>query len=753
MDELFDLFSRLSDLAPEERERELREIAARNPELHAQLRGLLESPETEFETEPSLFGWQSEHARQPLGDYLLQEEIGRGGGGAVYRAVRLDRPTEPFAIKILDGNVNHDQRSRFEREQRILLQLDHPNLVKLLEFGTTPLGSPYFVMPLINGSLLEEYLDTHPRTVQEQVTLFKAIVAGVAHAHQSGIVHRDLTYRNLLIDSEGNPIILDFGIALLMERVEATITREHQTIGTPGCMAPEQFSSDLGQSGPTIDIFALGILFYRILSGERAFRAILPWQSFIEVSQKEPPSLRSKVPSLPQELEWICQKCLRKAPHERYPDAGELLADLGRFEAGKRVVARPPNLVQRTRQWIRHNPYRAGLLLLIILVATVGFPIALVLREQAKEAQILAEGEQTESLRLARETLNAVRRNSPQGNPIALQPYREQLLNLFEFMQKLELRRPNDLSLARELIEVESMLAYVEMAIASRERAVELYRDAARRLEPLIRAEPNSLELLQTQLRVQANLGWLLMIMDRLEEAETPILAAIETTKRRREIREETADDQYQRLNIYDTLAELLLEAKQPENIQRFLPEWRRELEAILRQSDTPALRGLSGRFHRFDAEFAAMENDWKRAEQAIVRADAIYADLVQKRDPQSGSDIGARSDWYQIRSIRGEILRASGRVPEALKLLLEVETDQRNLMRTAPTLIQFRRDWALTQLRLGRLFREQKQAPEARTRLLEARDTLEKKRKDNGEDRHLNRLLAELQSELEQLK
>jgi serine/threonine protein kinase len=229
-----------------------------------------------------------------IGPYRIKREIGRGGMGVVFLAVRDDDQYQKrVAIKLVKRGMDTEEIiKRFRNERQTLAALDHPNIARLLDGGTTEDGLPYFVMEYIEGKPIDEYCDTHKLTTLERLALFRKVCAAVQYAHQNLIVHRDLKPSNILVTAEGEPKLLDFGIAKLLnpELAASSIrfTLSVMQLMTPEYASPEQVRGEVITTAS--DVYSLGVLFYELLTGHRPYRLKSRLQNEIVrvICQEEP---------------------------------------------------------------------------------------------------------------------------------------------------------------------------------------------------------------------------------------------------------------------------------------------------------------------------------------------------------------------------------------------------------------------------------------------------------------------------------
>jgi serine/threonine protein kinase/tetratricopeptide (TPR) repeat protein len=361
-----------------------------------------------------------------IGPYRLMEQIGEGGMGVVYVAEQHQPVRRRVALKIIKPGMDTKQViARFEAERQALAMMDHPNIAKVHDGGTTESGRPYFVMELVRGIPITDYCDREKLSIPERLELFVLVCRAVQHAHQKGIIHRDLKPSNILvtvIDGAAVPKVIDFGVAKATgaSLTERTIyTAFQQFVGTPLYMSPEQADLSGMDVDTRSDIYALGVLLYELLTGTPPFDAeTLRRAAFDEmrriIREEEPQrpstrlsslgetlttiSARRKAdprrlgPSMRGELDWIVMKALEKDRRRRYETANDFAADVMRYLSDQPVEACPPSAGYRLGKFLRRNrgPVAAGLALSALLaLGTVGTSIGLVraLRAETKAKQ------------------------------------------------------------------------------------------------------------------------------------------------------------------------------------------------------------------------------------------------------------------------------------------------------------------------------------------------------------------------------
>lgn len=366
-----------------------------------------------------------------LWPWRVGEEIGRGGMAAVYRAERADGAFDQrVAVKILSVSRSSERlERRFARERAILSRLEHPNIARLLDGGTTPSGRPYLVMEYVDGEPIDRYCDRRRLTVEARLRLFLAVCAAVQAAHRQLVIHRDLKPSNILVTRDGTPKLLDFGIAKLLEpeTVEADPTRTalFDRVLTPQYASPEQVVGE--PMSTAADVYTLGLLLYELLTGRRAHHIDSSRPSAIEhaICEEAPTAPSAAVRGgarqpdrddeilattlsgarrlatralrrrLRGDLDNIVLKALRREPGRRYDSAEQLGEDIRRHLESRPVKARPDRLGYRARKFVRrHSVGVATAVGVVLLTASLtGLYTERLARERDRSAQLAEEAE------------------------------------------------------------------------------------------------------------------------------------------------------------------------------------------------------------------------------------------------------------------------------------------------------------------------------------------------------------------------
>jgi serine/threonine protein kinase len=422
-----------------------------------------------------------------LGPYKLLEEIGSGGMGIVFRAIRADDEyLQNVAIKIVSGVfVSKQLVDHFRAERQMLANLNHPNVARLLDGGTTAEGLPYLVMEFIEGTPIDEYCDTHRLPLRERLALFAKLCGAVQYAHQNLIVHRDLKPGNILVTAEGTPKLLDFGIAKLLQPVEQRAGNEQavtlQPMMTPEYASPEQFESRPVTTAS--DVYSLGVVFYLLLTGRRRYvktpanahnsaRAIAteaPIRPSTAIGRAEDSNSGNKETTiatvvnnrrahsverlrkeLAGDLDAIVLKALEKDTARRYASAEQFAEDIRRYLAGKPVEARLPTVRYRVAKFVRRHvvAVAAAALISIGSVIAVGW---IVRAERAASRERTRAEQRFNDLRKLSNALIFDLHNAVENLPGAVDARRKIVSLGLQYLDSLEADAAGDISLQREV--------------------------------------------------------------------------------------------------------------------------------------------------------------------------------------------------------------------------------------------------------------------------------------------------------------
>jgi serine/threonine protein kinase len=523
------------------------------------------------------------------GKYKLLQCIGEGGMGSVWMADQLEPVKRRVAVKLIRTERDNSRiiLSRFEAERQAIALMDHPNIAKLLDAGTTegePDGlsrsaRPYFVMELVKGVPLTEFCDEHKLSIPERLTLFMQICSAVQHAHQKGIIHRDLKPTNILVemhDDKPVPKVIDFGLAKAMSGqplTEHTLFTAFGTVaGTPLYMAPEQAKFNAIDIDTRADIYALGVILYELLTGSTPIeRAALKKAALDEIMrlirESEPPTPSKRIsttaskPSVAAnrrteatklgrfvkgELDWIVMKALAKERERRYETANGLAKDIERFLNHEPVHAGPPSASYRLRKFVERNRVQviaASFVLLALLAGIAGTTLGLIrateaaaaerhAREQEAEQRANAEKARDRTRQVLDAMTSSITKDSLASQKEISEDQKKFLNEVLSYYQELAADKANDeasraqsAAAAYRVGMIEDRLGRPEQALAAFQMARDGY---AKLMVDFPDTTANRLELA----RNQNNVGKHLAALGKASEAEEEYCRALATLEK-----------------------------------------------------------------------------------------------------------------------------------------------------------------------------------------------------------------------------
>jgi len=470
-----------------------------------------------------------------IGRYKLLERLGEGGCGVVYVAEQTEPVRRRVALKVIKlGMDTKAVVARFEAERQALAMMDHPNIAKVLDAGTTETGRPFFVMELVRGIRITDYCDQAHLSTKDRLELFIKICQAIQHAHQKGIIHRDIKPSNILVtlhDGVPVPKVIDFGIAKATEGrlTEATVyTQLHQFIGTPVYMSPEQAEMSGLDVDTRSDIYSLGVLLYELLAGSTPFDPDELLSLGLDamrrtIREKEPvrPSTRlatlqvgeltttakrrsadthKLVHQLKGDLDWIVMKCLEKDRTRRYETATGLALDLKRHLENEPVSARPPSITYKFQKLVHRNKLAfaaATALFVVLILGVIGTTFGFV---RAEKHRRLAQ-QNFDQARAAVNDLLAISDEDLYDLP-GMQPLRMKLMQSAVERYKPFLEQPSsDLGPRAELARLYVKIAFTAHDLGDDKTGVPLFKSAIAIQDQLIREHP-------TDRAIRSDLGW-----------------------------------------------------------------------------------------------------------------------------------------------------------------------------------------------------------------------------------------------------
>jgi serine/threonine protein kinase/tetratricopeptide (TPR) repeat protein len=506
-----------------------------------------------------------------IGPYKLLQQLGEGGMGTIYLAEQEQPVRRRVALKVVKAGMDTRQvLARFEQERQALALMDHPNIAKVLDAGSTEAGRPYFVMELVKGIPITHYCDRERRTPWDRLALFIPVCKAVQHAHQKGIIHRDLKPSNVLIalyDGVPVPKVIDFGVAkaTAQKLTDGTVfTEVGQMVGTLEYMAPEQAELNNLDIDTRADIYSLGVILYELLTGSPPFtakqlRAATYTDMFRILREVEPPKPSTKLSSSEDlstiaahrkleprrltrlvhgDLDWVVMKCLEKDRSRRYETANALARDLERYLHDEPVEAGPPSA--RYRLWKLAHKYRTPLRLagVIVLLLVLAAAVSIWQAVRATRERDRAEREKAraqENFQLARAAVDRYFTKvseSPSMKALGLESLRKDLLlQAKEFYERFVSEQPDEPGLQAELGKGYARLGDIHQTLGETAAAEANFGKAIAIFEALRRQEPDNPVPQGALAESQRNLGTLFRMMSRPDQAQLFLEQAVASAK------------------------------------------------------------------------------------------------------------------------------------------------------------------------------------------------------------------------------
>ncbi|MDM4015724.1 serine/threonine-protein kinase [Roseiconus lacunae] len=503
-----------------------------------------------------------------FGDYELLRQIGAGGMGLVFKArqksanrivaLKLIRPDQ---LSILTPERAETWKKRFRAEAQAAARLDHDHVVTIYDVGEVD-GTLYFSMQFIDGPSLSSVVQKSPIENRRVAALMAKVAFAVDHAHQNGILHRDLKPQNILLresressfsdaatvasshtfdpglhgrdsvarsptdrrgvdraaDFSERPYVADFGLAKATDEGIASSTHTGEVMGSPSFMSPEQ-AQDASRCTKSSDIYSLGATLYFCLTGRPPFRSASAIETLRQVIDEDPVEPRELNRAIDADLQTITLKALSKEPSKRYPSAADLADDLNRYLRGEPILARPVGRIERSIRWCRRNPVVAslasGIALLLILVATISLLSSMRLRQHVRrESEARAEAEEffSVSLNVIHDMVTSYASDSLEHVPQMQTARRDLLLRALSLYKRLSQSRPSNPQLWSQYARTRYRIALLHSLLGETQQAENAFADTIEVLESLIDESPGDIELKAQWARSHTMLGETLRI-------------------------------------------------------------------------------------------------------------------------------------------------------------------------------------------------------------------------------------------------
>jgi non-specific serine/threonine protein kinase/serine/threonine-protein kinase len=556
-------FHRLDELDPVARTEELDRLAVDEPDLQPSLLRLFAEEDGVLAEELALEGLAvsafEEEVPEQIGPYRLLRVLGKGGMGTVYEADQVEHVSRKVALKLMRVGLDSQRVvARFHLERQSLAVMDHPNIARVLDAGTTETGRPYFVMELVDGEPITRWANRHQLSLEARIELFLPVCRAVQHAHTKGIIHRDLKPNNILVtevEGKATPKVIDFGIAKAIEQpaiVRTLATQLGEIVGTPAYMSPEQATLGRVDVDTRSDVYGLGIVLYELLVGELPLAdgevANLLFDEIcrrIREDETPRPSVRishlGTVPGsvapvdtwkrrLRGDLDQVILKALAKSRDRRYESVAAFAADLERFLANLPVEATPPSLTYRASKLIRRHRSAVVTTIVTSLLVLAGLVVAAINWRDARRSEVESRSALATAQRTTSFLVELFRDVAPSEQP-GIQVSARELLD--RGAVNLDRGFEDDPAVRGSLLHT---LGQVYGNLPDYARSEELLQEA---LEVrLAMPRPDPLEVASTQ----AALGEILGIRERFDEAEALLGEAVETRRSRLGESSETAE-------------------------------------------------------------------------------------------------------------------------------------------------------------------------------------------------------------------
>jgi non-specific serine/threonine protein kinase/serine/threonine-protein kinase len=511
------VFQDALERSPEERKGFIREACADDVELQREVEALLRAQRAagDFLSGPAMtFPEPADLQGRRIGPYRILERAGQGGMGVVHRAVRDDDVfRKTVALKLVHGSAGLEHLRRLAEERRILARLDHPNIARILDGGTTEEGQPYLVMEYVEGQPIDVYCDARGLGIRARLETFRSVCGAVQHAHQNLVVHRDLKPANILVTADGEPKLLDFGIAKLLA---AGVDPDHAPAATLLPMMTPQYASPEQLRGEPVttasDVYSLGVVLYELLTGRGPFpvRTDSLQEIVRAVCETEPPlpsaalrggpvrgtGPRASPAQLKGDLDTIVLKALQKDPRRRFGSVEQLSEDIRRHLEGRPVAARPDTIGYRAGKFMARHRIGVAAAALMAVALTVGIA-AVVWEARVAEAHRARAERRFNDVRKLANTLLFEANGLIESLPGATAARELLLRTALQYLDSLATEAAGDPSLQAELATAYERMADVQgrpyaANLGDRAGALASYTKARQMREALVASDPSS---------------------------------------------------------------------------------------------------------------------------------------------------------------------------------------------------------------------------------------------------------------------
>jgi serine/threonine protein kinase/tetratricopeptide (TPR) repeat protein len=703
-----------------------------------------------------------------IGPYVLREQIGEGGFGLVFVAEQQEPVRRKVALKIIKPGMDSKQViARFEAERQALALMDHPNIAKVLDAGATDSGRPYFVMELVRGIPITDYCDKNQLAPKERLELFITVCHAIQHAHQKGIIHRDVKPSNVLVTShDGKPVakVIDFGVAKAIHQhltANTIYTNFAEMIGTPLYMSPEQAEMSGLDIDTRSDIYSLGVLLYELLTGttplEKKRFATAAYDEIRRlIREEEPPKPSTRLSSSDSlssiaaqrhtepgklsrlvrgDLDWITMKALEKDRTRRYETANGLGRDIQRYLSDEPVEACPPSTGYRLRKFAWRN--KGALLAAAVVSAALLAGTAVSTWQAVRATRNGAEAERQRQRAAGnfRQALAAVDRMLTRVGEkrLAMVPQMEEerqrlLEDALEFYGQLLHQQSEEPEVRQETGRAYQRTAQIYQVLGKHEAAERAYGQALALQRGLVEQFPQRPIYRQDEAASQMGLGGLLRQTGQSGRAERAYQAALDVLQPLAKTQPQAAEYRLSLAAAHAGLGRLYQDAGRQEAaaaaLQRALALCEELVQAHSEEAD---FQGELAKVHQSLGQLSRDQGDKPKAQQSLEVARSLWRRLAQVHPqlPDYENELARSNESC------GTLYREDGQVGPAETALHEALALRQKLVHDHPKILEYEHDLASTYVELGALHRMSRQQDLARAELHKAMQIQERLHRD----------------------